>query len=1107
MRGRVAPDRFLQLNRELLGQLTARVNTLRLRGLTAAAFQTPMVTDRNTVTEKNAVTCCRTITGEQPRFWEIWSSAGSQIDLVAVTSTTDLAYYAERVRSSFQGAQYGPYAHRTEDRPGTDVRILLPPFIREGLYFKVLNCREKRPFQAFEDLNFEDDKLHHLLNALQSLSSASQPIHVWVSVGWREYDWSHWARMYGLIKQPRAYETLRGRMPGGRHAIQIEETITTPEKEAATKTLEAAREPNVCATIRIAVFSPSQDSLAEAVDRIHAALLSFKGKKGGYLTFDQAPFEVDVGRTVNDGDALMMMAGRRMGFDPARLIQRYIVNLKRGMDEGVASDSFPIPYILMNSDELSLFVHLPIRAGEKNLPSIEWTRTAFTTIVEYPEVDAERGIEIGVRHHDRKPVRLDLRMIMEHLYALGKTQSGKSTLMGHIVLGLARRMVDGTFNGSIFLIDPHGDLAERLKRKLPREALEFTLFLNPRTSPWGMNLLALPKYKDEHERDQRITGMQDNFARITRETVKGIAGSESWGPRLASIISEMQGALYYSRNPAKPMELRDAPTISELVDLISAVGDREELDSKLAALGLPESIRDDVYATFKDMPSEAKQAVFTKLRWFLRPFIKPFTCSPGNNLAFEELVKPRHIVIFSFKGLEADDTIKSALMASIIMKLYAAVLQEKGPIPADERWPTLLIVDEFQRAVGIAAFEEIVTQAAKYKLALMLAHQALGQITKDQGRDVIIGNMHTIFAFTPGSADAGEMAKELDLQFWDAIAQGLNALPAYNAFMKISSKGMDEQRPPIRIVIHPPDVWSDQRTLQEADDYFKAKMAPFAPPTGQDFYRQTKATAPGAGARCMELWKPHGNYIPPPSLYPTFFAIRDYVMVGLEVARATDRPVVEVGVWPTFAQLADFIIQNRTRYAYAIGLTRGRLQEALERLKSGGFIKENMENWAYSIEDRNPEKAQLLRSLVLFNVSAGQTVTGGGELHRNMTLNFLQDYVRQQAHPHLPKYPEQTGALPDGVLVPAKQKADEWDWGRQVAVECEVDADRHWDRVLGNILRDIDMGYHTIIIIANTRGGKEATERHIRESDEIPEGLKERIHTILWELRFPIFRR
>jgi hypothetical protein len=1096
--------RFERIDDVFISQLAARANLLRKRGLTAVAFQTPMATEKSVITEKNVVTCCRTITSNQPRWWEIWSSGGSRIDLVAVTTQGDLNYYAERVRSNFKGTQYSHHAHRTEDRPGTDVRRLIPPFLQRGQYFKVLNCREQRPFQAFEDLNFEDDSLYHLLNALQSLSTPEQPVHAWVAVGWRAYDWSRWAGIYGQIRQPRTHEMLRGREPG-QHTITIQETLTTPEKEAATKVLEAAREPNICAVIRIALFSPSRQALMQGIDKLRAALLSFRGKKGGCLLLDPAPFEVDVGKTVDDIEALFMMTSRDMGTDPARLIQRYVTNLKRGFDETIASEEFPIPYLLMNSNELGLFVHLPVRAGERNLPSIEWTRTAFSAMVEYPEPPSELAINIGVRYQDRHPFCIDQNQLMLHTYLLGKTQAGKSTLICHIALNLVTLMANGKFNGSIFLVDPHGDLSERLKEKLPKEALDYTLFFNPVTEKWGMNLLALPKYDNETERDQRVTAMQDNFSRITRETVKGIAGSESWGPRLASIISEMQGALYYSRDPKDPVKPWDAPTIRELVDLISAVGDKEDLAKKLAELGLPEYLQDEVYATFKDMPNEAKQAVFTKLRWFLRRFIRPFTCSHGNNLDFAELVKPNHIVIFSFKGLEADDTIKSVLMASIIMKLYAAVLQEKGPVPVDERWPTLLIVDEFQRAVGVAAFEEIVTQAAKYKLALCLAHQSLGQITREQGRDTILGNMHTFFVFTPGSSDAGDIARELDLQFSSEIAEGLNALPAYNAYVKISSKGMDEQRPPIRIIVHPPSLFPDQRTLEEANEYFATKMAPYKPEYDESFYKRQHGGAPEGGNKCMTLWNEHSGRIPPPSTYPTLFAIRDFVIAGFETAKATERPITEVGVWPTHPQLVDFIQQNRTQYAYLTEITRGRLHDAIEKLKSAGFIKESLENWTYIISDAGPERTKRLQSLVLFEVSAGTTVTGGGEVHRSITFSFLQDFVRQKAY--LPKYPEQTEALPDGILVPPKGKSDEWDFNHQVAVECEIDADRHWDRVLSNIQRDFNMNYHSIIIVTNTKGGKASVEEHLRETDAIPEHMKQRIQVVLFELRVPIFRR
>lgn len=256
----------------------------------------------------------------------------------------------------------------------------------------------------------------------------------------------------------------------------------------------------------------------------------------------------------------------------------------------------------------------------------------------------------------------------------------------------------------------------------------------------------------------------------------------------------------------------------------------------------------------------------------------------------------------------------------------------------------------------------------------------------------------------------------------------------------------------------------------------------------------------------MTLWNEHSGRIPPPSTYPVLFAIRDFFIAGLETAKATERPVTETWVWPTHAQLVEFINQNKTRYAYLTEISRGKLHDALERLKSTGFIKENLENWTYIISDAGPERTKRLQSLVLFDVSAGTTVTGGGDAHRNITFNFLQDFVRQKAY--LPKYPEQTEPRPDGILIPPKTGgADAWNFDKQTAVECEIDADRHWDRVLSNIQRDFNMNYHSIIIVTNTKGGKASVEEHLRNTDAIPEQWKQKIQVVLFELRVPLFRR
>lgn len=1060
--------------------------------LTAIAFKTPLLEKKTTVDEEHIANCCRALTTERPRFFEFWSD-GARTHVVAVSKASDIPHISQLFHSAFK-AVASEVSHRDEKNPGLNVRGLLPPWLKPKLHYKVLNCYMQMPFMPFETLKLDSDPLTQLLTTLQGFSrfkGKGSPVYTWISVGWIKYDWSAYAREYAEIMQPPVYEELKTPRREEPSAISIPEVLLTPEKEAATKIAEEIHAPQLFASMRIAVFSHTPEAIWEAVDNLQGALNAFKGRKGGYFTAKPAPFEYDYGRYIGDLEALQLMAKRIIGPSPGTFLRRYVDALRRGIRSDLTSQEFPVPYLILTSDDLAHLVHLPVRAGDKGLTSIEWTRLEAVFPMLPPENIAEEGVPVGWLAESalkQKPYTLTIDDLLLHIYVLGGSGTGKSNFLTYLVLGLGKQMAQGKFAGSIWLLDPDGRLADDIVQCADDEMFKHILYFNPLITPWGMNLLALPAYRNAMERELFVMAKIDTFKRIVRETVKGISGHSSWGPRLEFIIQKILEALYHSRDPSDPSKMNDAPTLREVQQLVSLVGREEELEDALKTYGLPVDLAAEINDVFKDFPSDAKSSVQTKIGWFTQPFIRPFTCNRAGNLDFGALSRPGHIVLFSFSGLQIHDTAKTALMCNIIMNLYTADIQNKGQLPPNQLWPTIFIIDEFGRAAEVAAFEEIVSWARKYQLSLVLTHQGTEQLS-DELRQGIMTNVRMEVFFRLGGRAAEDVSKDMDLPLHDEVAKELASIPDYTAIIRIRARGEHEQRPPFKVRVYAPP--EKLRPKEWAQAIMAERMVEYQP----KLYEETPAASIAASEKaCMSYWEPYRDAIPKPSLYQVLFAVRDCFLIGLEQAKATEKPGAEAYMWPSIDRLWYFITQNRDRYTYLWGLSRSRMIDALEQLKSRGGLQEVSSGGA-AIGVGLPDSKHL-KSLVLFEVSAGASPTAGGEAHRRIAYHFLEYCVRQKSQ--LPKYVEQAGADPDGILVTQKTNMDKWDFDRQTAVEVEMDAAEHWDRVKNNITRDFKMGFSNVTVVCNTKDDARAVRERVKEDEDIPIDRKSRIDVIYW---------
>jgi len=345
-----------------------------------------------------------------------------------------------------------------------------------------------------------------------------------------------------------------------------------------------------------------------------------------------------------------------------------------------------------------------------------------------------------------------------HLYAIGASGTGKSTLLHNL---LAQEMLAGDGCG---LIDPHGDLARDTLTLVPawRTGDVVLIDLSDRDHPPAFN----PFYRVPAERRAVVAAnLVAGFKHIWRD---------SWGPRLEYILLNAVLALLDAPDRARP-------TLLALPRLFSDVPFRTWIlrhtrDPRVRAFWA------DEFAQYSDrFASEALAPIQNKIGAFLSsPSIRNVVGQWHSRVDIDRVLGGRGILIVNLaKGAIGAEP--ANLMGSLIVSMIQTAAMARSTEPEERRAPFHLVIDEFAY-VMTSAFVDILAEARKYRLALTLAHQHLAQID-ERVRAAVLANAGTLVAFRVGGEDAPEIAQALG----DVTALALMDLAQGEAWVRVSS--------------------------------------------------------------------------------------------------------------------------------------------------------------------------------------------------------------------------------------------------------------------------------------------------------------------------------
>lgn len=353
------------------------------------------------------------------------------------------------------------------------------------------------------------------------------------------------------------------------------------------------------------------------------------------------------------------------------------------------------------------------------------------------------------------------------MYIIGKTGTGKTTLLENMV-------ISDILNGNgVGVVDPHGEFAERMLDFVPEERLDDVIYFNPSDLDHPIAFNPIEDVGPE-QRHLVASGLMGVFKKIWPDV---------WSARMEYIL----------RNTI--LALLETPD-STLLGVMKMFSDKHYRKGVLEHVKDPVilSFWQDEFARYEQRYAvEATAAIQNKIGQFISAtVIRNIVGQEHSAFDMRRAMDEKKILIMNLsKGRIGEDNSK-LLGGLLVAKLQLAAMSRVN-IPENERNDFYLYVDEFQN-FATESFANILSEARKYRLNLILANQYIAQLTesfeggrKTTVRDAVFGNVGTLLAFRVGADDGEFLEKEFEPEF---TANDLVNLPKFNIYLKLMIDGL-----------------------------------------------------------------------------------------------------------------------------------------------------------------------------------------------------------------------------------------------------------------------------------------------------------------------------
>ncbi len=361
-------------------------------------------------------------------------------------------------------------------------------------------------------------------------------------------------------------------------------------------------------------------------------------------------------------------------------------------------------------------------------------------------------MRFGIKPDDRR----------RHMYIIGQTGTGKSTLLENLAIN------DIRMGKGLAIIDPHGELAEKVLDFIPENRIDDVIYFNPADMKFPIAFNPLEQ-------------VNSDFRHLVASSVMGVFKKiwvDAWSARMEYILNNTLLALLEYPN-------------STLLDVMRMFSDKDYRNRIVDGLHdhVIKAYWTNEFAKYTErLSTEAVSAIQNKVGQFVsNPLIRNIIGQPRSTMNMRDIMDSGKILIANLsKGQMGEDN--SALLGGMLISKLQIAAMSRVDIPMDERRDFYLYVDEFQN-FSTESFANILSEARKYRLNLIMAHQYIEQLD-EKVRAAVFGNVGTTICFRVGAEDGEFLERQFAPTF---TGEDLVNLPNYHIYLRLMIDGVSSR--------------------------------------------------------------------------------------------------------------------------------------------------------------------------------------------------------------------------------------------------------------------------------------------------------------------------
>jgi hypothetical protein len=347
---------------------------------------------------------------------------------------------------------------------------------------------------------------------------------------------------------------------------------------------------------------------------------------------------------------------------------------------------------------------------------------------------------------------------LSHVYVIGKTGTGKSTLLETLI----RQDIDA--GRGCALLDPHGDLVERIADSIPTHRAAAVVYFDVPDPKLGFGYNPLARV-GPGLRPLVASGLMDVFKKMW---------DDSWGPRMEHIL----------RNALLALLDQPSATMPDILLLLASKSFQERVIANIENKQVRAFWQTEFPKYSFRLQADGISPIQNKVGAFLAdPKLRRILTREDGQIRLRQVMDEGKVLLVNLsQGKIGADS--SSLLGGLLVTSLGSAAFSRAYLPEDQRRPFFLYVDEFQSFTTLA-FANMLAELRKFGVGTVLAHQYLHQLDPDI-RHAVLGNAGTLIAFRLGAYDARLIAQELEPTF---DRHDLLTLPNHDIYLKLMVDG------------------------------------------------------------------------------------------------------------------------------------------------------------------------------------------------------------------------------------------------------------------------------------------------------------------------------